>query len=173
MHPRGARRSVSQARLTPRQHVDPDLDHALERIGDRWSMLVVRSLIGSPKRFNELMDELPGIAANILSSRLRQLEFHGLLVASPYSQRPLRLAYTITEPGRELARSLRSLSEWGARQANSHSMSERHDPCGSETVWQKWCPTCDIVVTAGTESDTSSVDDAANTSPDDEGLVWV
>src|ERR1700759_979099 len=64
------------------------LAEALARVGDRWTLLVVEALLPGPRRFNELLSQIPGIAANILSERLKRLERDGLLIARPYSQRP-------------------------------------------------------------------------------------
>ena len=66
------------------------LGAALERVGDRWSLLVIEALLNSPRRYNDLLDALPGIAPNILADRLRRLESGGLIVARPYSERPPR-----------------------------------------------------------------------------------
>lgn len=96
---------------------DPDLnalDQALAALGDRWSLLVVEALMPGPRRFGELQQAIPGIAPNVLSSRLRSLERHGVLVAEPYSQRPLRYRYELTARGEELAEPLRLLAGWGA-----------------------------------------------------------
>ena len=71
------------------------LAQALARVGDRWTLLVVEALLAGPQRFNDLLDQLPGIAANILSERLKRLEREGLLVARPYSDRPPRAAYQL------------------------------------------------------------------------------
>ena len=91
------------------------LAHAAERIGDRWTLLVVGALLNGPRRFGELTDDVPGIATNILTRRLKHLEHAGLLVTRPYSRRPPRLEYRLTESGRELADALRLLASWGAR----------------------------------------------------------
>ena len=91
-----------------------DLDKALAALGDRWSLLVVQALLGGPRRFGELQAAVPGIAPNVLSSRLRSLEEHGVLVAEPYSQRPLRYRYELTARGEDLAEPLRLLAAWGA-----------------------------------------------------------
>ena len=64
------------------------LAEALARVGDRWTLLVVEALLTGPRRFNELLSEIPGIAANILSERLKRLERDALLVARPYSSGP-------------------------------------------------------------------------------------
>ena len=76
------------------------LQVALDRVGDRWCLLVVESLLEGPLRFNDLQAALPGIAPNILSDRLKRLERQRVLLARPYSERPLRLAYELTADGR-------------------------------------------------------------------------
>jgi DNA-binding HxlR family transcriptional regulator len=91
-----------------------DLDAALTALGDRWSLLVVQALLGGPRRFGELQAAIAGIAPNVLTSRLRSLEEHGVLVAEPYSQRPLRFRYELTARGEDLAEPLRLLAAWGA-----------------------------------------------------------
>ena len=80
------------------------LVHALSLIGDRWTLQVVAGLLDGPKRFGELAETLTGIAPNVLTSRLRQLERDGLVVATPYTKRPVRLAYALSDTGRELGR---------------------------------------------------------------------
>jgi len=91
------------------------LARALAALGDRWSMLVVAALLDEgPRRFGELQRAVSGIAPNVLTARLRSLEDHGVLVAEPYSQRPLRYRYELTARGEELARPLRLLAAWGA-----------------------------------------------------------
>src|SRR5690242_2996326 len=94
------------------------LAEALARVGDRWTLLVVEALLGGPQRFNDLLGQIPGIAANILSERLKRLEREGLLIARPYSERPPRAAYQLTAEGAELAGALRLLAHWGARHAD-------------------------------------------------------
>src|SRR4029077_6102733 len=86
------------------------LEAALDRVGDRWSLLVVDALLDGPRRFGELREALPGIAANILTDRLRRLERERILVAAPYSTRPPRMEYTLTGDGRDLASALRLLA---------------------------------------------------------------
>src|SRR6266581_1974518 len=91
------------------------LAEALARVGDRWTLLVVEALLTGPRRFNDLLGQIPGIAANILSERLKRLEREALLVARPYSQRPPRADYQLTAEGKDLAGALRLLAHWGAR----------------------------------------------------------
>jgi len=121
------------------------LEDALARVGDRWTLLVVAALLEGPKRFNELQAELDGIAPNVLSARLKGLTEQALVVAQPYSERPPRFAYELSEAGRELAGALRLLADWGARTGGG-AQPYRHEACGSALEARWWCPTCEVVV---------------------------
>jgi DNA-binding HxlR family transcriptional regulator len=126
--------------------LDPSpLAEALARVGDRWTLLVVEALLPGPQRFNELLSQIPGIAANILSERLRRLERDGLLIARPYSQRPPRAAYQLTAEGAELAGALRLLTHWGTRHTDPAD-APRHLTCGTLIQARWYCPTCDQLV---------------------------
>lgn len=97
------------------------LAHALDVVGERWSLLIVRELSTGPKRYNQLADALGGIGTSLLASRVRQLEADGvvsrrLLLDQPSSA----VAYELTDAGRELARAMVPLAVWGAR----HQMSD-------------------------------------------------
>lgn len=118
---------------------------ALDLVGDRWSLLLVEALLPGPRRFNELGDDVPGIAPNILSDRLRRLERGGIVVASPYSRRPVRMEYALTADGRELAGALLLLADWGARRGGEGEPL-RHDACGTPLEARWHCPTCDATV---------------------------
>ena len=121
------------------------LEAALDRVGDRWSLLIVEALLDGPRRFNELGESVSGIAPNILTDRLRRLERERIVIATPYQQRPPRMSYSLTAAGRDLASALRVLADWGAR-GTPDAEPTRHGPCGTplETRW--FCPTCEIVV---------------------------
>lgn len=127
----------------PRAAASPLAD-ALARVGDRWTLLVVAALLDGPRRFNELQEELDGIAPNVLSARLKHLTEQGLLVAEPYSHRPPRFVYDLTESGRELAGALRLLADWGARTGGGEPY--RHEACGTVLEARWWCPSCEAVV---------------------------
>lgn len=121
------------------------LASALERVGDRWSLLLVEALLDGSRRFNELLDGLPGIAPNILTDRLRRLEREGILVVAPYSRRPPRMEYGLSADGRDLASALRLLADWGARRpARGAAVHEplRHERCGTPLEARWYCPTC-------------------------------
>ena len=118
------------------------LAEALARVGDRWTLLVVEALLAGPLRFNDLADQIPGIAASILSERLKRLERDALVVARPYSERPPRAAYQLTAEGADLAGALRLLSDWAARHTDA-AETRRHSACGTPLQARWYCPTCD------------------------------
>jgi DNA-binding HxlR family transcriptional regulator len=126
------------------------LEVALDRVGDRWCLLVVEALLKGPGRFNDIAEALPRIAPNILSDRLRRLVRARILLARPYSERPARYAYELTAEGHELAGVLRLLANWGS----SAGLAEppRHHECGTPLEARWYCPTCGC-----------SVDDADST----------
>jgi DNA-binding HxlR family transcriptional regulator len=120
------------------------LADALARVGDRWTLLLVAALLEGEKRFNELQEELDGIAPNVLSSRLKRLGEEALVVAQQYTSRPPRLVYELSASGRELAGALRLLADWGARAAGGEPY--RHGVCGTPLEARWWCPVCETVV---------------------------
>jgi DNA-binding HxlR family transcriptional regulator len=121
------------------------LEAALDRVGDRWSLLLVESLLDGPRRFGELRDALPTIAPNILTDRLRRLEREGIVLARPYQDRPPRAEYTLTADGRDLAGALRLLADWGSRRADGGEPL-RHQLCGTPLDARWYCPTCTTAV---------------------------
>jgi DNA-binding HxlR family transcriptional regulator len=120
------------------------LELALERVGDRWSLLLVEALLDGSRRFNELQESV-GVAPNILADRLRRLEREGVVVARPYSDRPPRMEYALTAAGHDLAGALRLLADWGARRSPD-SDPVRHALCGTPLKTRWYCPTCTVLV---------------------------
>lgn len=121
------------------------LVHAAERVGDRWVLLLIEALLDGPRRFGELQEHVDGIAPNILSSRLKQLERHRVVIAQPYQKRPPRYAYELTASGYALASALRVLAQWGATEGDGDPV--RHDTCGTPAEARWYCPTCATVLT--------------------------
>ncbi len=114
---------------------------ALERVGDRWSLLLIEAMLDGPRRFSELSSVVGGIAPNILSERLRRLEGELIVRATPYQERPRRLSYALTGEGLELAGALRLLADWGSR-GSAQAEPMRHATCGTPVEARFWCPTC-------------------------------
>ena len=131
--------------MAERAHASSPLGEALTRVGDRWTLLLVEALLTGPRRFNDLLDQIPGIAPNILSERLKRLEREALVVAQPYSARPPRSAYELTAEGKELAGALRLLAHWGGRHTDP-AQAPRHQACGTPIEARWYCPTCDRLV---------------------------
>ncbi|WP_284748726.1 winged helix-turn-helix transcriptional regulator [Amycolatopsis sp. RTGN1] len=94
------------------------LARALEIVGERWSLLVIRDLMLGPKRFDDLQHTLPRIPVSILTSRLNELEETGVIRRRVLSQLEAGVVYELTEYGCELDHIVLDLSLWGARSLN-------------------------------------------------------
>src|SRR6185369_6266933 len=86
---------------------------ALDLVGDKWTLLIVRDLAGGPRRFVELQRVLPGISTEQLRSRLNRMVADGLLTRKRYREVPPRVDYELTERARELMPILGELARWG------------------------------------------------------------
>lgn len=91
------------------------LAEALDRIGDRWTLLIVRELLLGPKRYTDLRRNLPGIATNLLAERLRGLEEEGLVARRDLPPPTPASVYELTETGRALEEPILALIRWGGR----------------------------------------------------------
>jgi DNA-binding HxlR family transcriptional regulator len=89
--------------------------HALDLVGERWALLVVRELMPGPKRYTDLAEHLPGIGTNILASRLRDLEAAGIVKKRMLPPPAASRVYELTDYGQELRTVVRELALWGAR----------------------------------------------------------
>jgi DNA-binding HxlR family transcriptional regulator len=89
--------------------------HALDLVGERWALLVIRELLLGPKRFTDLRTGLPHASSNILSERLRELEQGGVIQRRKLPPPAASWVYELTEWGRELEPVVTKLGAWGAR----------------------------------------------------------
>jgi DNA-binding HxlR family transcriptional regulator len=89
--------------------------HALDIVGDRWALLVVRELMQGPRRYTDLAEGLSGIGTNILAARLRDLEAAGIVTRKTLPPPAASRVYDLTDYGRELKPVMRELALWGAR----------------------------------------------------------
>jgi DNA-binding HxlR family transcriptional regulator len=87
---------------------------ALEVVGDRWTLLIVRDVALGRTRFDQLLESL-GVASNVLTDRLSRLVAEGVLERVRYSERPERFEYRLTKKGVELRVVLLALMQWGDR----------------------------------------------------------
>lgn len=84
----------------------------LDRIGDKWSVLVITILGEGPHRFSELRTRIDGISQKMLTQTLRALEEDGLVMRTVYAEVPARVEYRLTEAGHSLRAPLQALEEW-------------------------------------------------------------
>jgi DNA-binding HxlR family transcriptional regulator len=117
---------------------------ALEVVGERWSLLIVRDALLGLHRFDQFQASL-GVARNVLTDRLARLVEAGILARVPYQRRPLRHAYELTDKGRELSPVLLALMHWGDRHlagADGPPRLVRHAGCGEAVTGQLSCARC-------------------------------
>ena len=116
-------KTTSLGRAEPRRGYDDacGLAHALELIGERWALMVMRELMFGPRRFSGLRRDLPGISANVLTQRLTELEERGLVRKIKLPPPASVQVYEATDWGLDLAPLIRDLGRWAVR-------SPGHDP---------------------------------------------
>jgi DNA-binding HxlR family transcriptional regulator len=103
---------VPPAKRHPYDQWSPDA-RALDLVGDKWTLLIVRDLMSGPRRFVELQRVLPGISTEQLRSRLNRMVADGMLTRKRYREVPPRVDYELTDRARELAPVLGELARWG------------------------------------------------------------
>jgi DNA-binding HxlR family transcriptional regulator len=121
---------------------------ALELIGDRHTVLVLREAFVGERRFDRIQRHT-GVARNILSDRLNKLVAHGILARRPYQDRPVRHEYVLTEKGLDLYPVLVSLMQWGMRHGGGDTaILLQHKSCGAVVEPHFACPECGEAVSA-------------------------
>ncbi len=116
---------------------------ALELIGDRWTILILRDAFRGIRRFDDFRRDLD-VARPVLADRLRKLVDGGIMMKVPYTQRPLRHEYRLTPMGIELSPALVALMRWGDTWL-SHGAPPTvlvHDHCGQPLEQGFWCSKC-------------------------------
>ena len=86
---------------------------ALDQLGDKWSLLIIRDLLLGKRRYQEFLTSPERIATNILADRLKKLEAAGLVIQQAYQQKPVRYEYILTKKGEDLRPVLEALIKWG------------------------------------------------------------
>lgn len=86
---------------------------ALDAVGERWSLLIVRELLGGPRRYTDLHADLPGVSTDILAARLKQLEADGVVERRKLERPANATVYQLTERGLTLRQVIESLAVWG------------------------------------------------------------
>lgn len=91
------------------------ISSALDLIGDRWTLVILRDLLNGKTQFSEFLESPERITTSVLAARLRVMEEDGLVVRTPYQVRPKRFAYAPTDKGRGLLPVLQELCRWSNR----------------------------------------------------------
>ena len=123
---------------------------ALEVIGERWSLLIVRSVMHGNRRFGEMQESL-GIARNVLSVRLQRLVDEEILERRAYQESPPRYEYFLTQKGLDLWPALIALLNWGDRYSPAPAGPRRlivHKECGGTVSERGICESCGKVLAA-------------------------
>jgi len=120
-----AERGPGGGRVTGARRSECAVACALDLVGDRWTLLIIRDLLGGKKRYGDFLASDEKIPTNILAERLRRLEREELIARVPYSNRPPRFEYHLTQKGRELGSAVDALATWGLK----------HCPDTVRTVW--------------------------------------
>ena len=101
------------------------INYALEYLGDKWTLLVIRDLVFEGKRFyKEFLDSKEGIATNILSDRLKRLERQGIVESKVYEKLKTQKEYALTEKGRDLIPILVDMISWSAKYRDGLNVSD-------------------------------------------------
>lgn len=86
---------------------------ALESLGDRWSILIIRDLMLGATKYSDFLKSPEGITTNILANRLKKLEAERIIMKSPYQTNPIRYEYNLTDKGRSLSSIIKEIVNWG------------------------------------------------------------
>jgi DNA-binding HxlR family transcriptional regulator len=138
--------------MLPRNYDDQNCSvaRALEVLGDRWTLLVIRDAFLGVRRFDDFQRNL-GIARNVLSDRLQRLTDEGLLERHRYQERPERFEYRLSEKGLDLWPAIVTLMKWGDRYyapPDGPPRIVRHRDCGGEVTQNLTCNACGAALTA-------------------------
>ncbi|MGW0535077.1 winged helix-turn-helix transcriptional regulator [Streptomyces sp. NPDC003032] len=118
--------------MSPRRSYDQycAAARALDAVGDRWTLLVVRELLVGPRRYTDLHADLPGVSTDVLASRLKDMEQQGLTTRRRLPPPAAAYVYELTPTGRGLLPVLEALAAWGA-----HGLEERRSTDAVRAHW--------------------------------------
>jgi len=91
----------------------PKYESAAELLGKKWTGLIVRVLLGGPKRFKEIKEQIPVMSDKMLTDRMKELETLDIVKRTVYPEMPVRIEYELTEKGRGLEPVIESIQNWG------------------------------------------------------------
>lgn len=93
----------------------PKYEQAADLLCKKWNGLIIRVLMGGPKRFKEIKEQIPDMSDKMLTDRMKELESHGILKRIVYPEMPVRIEYELTEKGRDMKDVVESIQTWGEK----------------------------------------------------------
>jgi DNA-binding HxlR family transcriptional regulator len=93
----------------------PKYESAIETLGKKWTGLIIRVLLGGPKRFKDIKEQIPVMSDRMLTERIKELEEVGILERKVYPEIPVRIEYELTSMGKDLETVIESIQNWGEK----------------------------------------------------------
>lgn len=93
----------------------PKYEAAVEVLCKKWTGLIIRVLLGGPKRFKDIKEQIPDVSDKMLSDRIKELEALGIVKRTVYPEMPVRIEYELTEKGAALESVIQSIQDWSER----------------------------------------------------------
>jgi DNA-binding HxlR family transcriptional regulator len=93
----------------------PKYEMAIDILGKKWTGLIIRVMMGGPRRFKELKEQIPEMSDRILTERMKELEACGLVERKVYPETPVRIEYILTQKGKDLQYVIGSIQTWGEK----------------------------------------------------------
>lgn len=91
----------------------PKYESAIEILGKKWTGLIIRVLLGGPRRFKDIKEQIPDMSDRILTERIKELGSESILVRRVYPETPVRIEYELTEKGKKLENVIEAIQNWG------------------------------------------------------------
>jgi DNA-binding HxlR family transcriptional regulator len=93
----------------------PKYESAIEILGKKWTALIIRVLLGGPRRFKDIKEQIPEMSDKMLTDRIKELEQQGILKRVVYPETPVRIEYELTPKGRDLEEAIIAIQQWSSR----------------------------------------------------------
>lgn len=97
------------------ERICQQFENAFELLGKRWTGLIIKVLLDGPKRFKDISDQIPNMSDRMLSERLKELEYAGIIVRQVYPEIPVRIEYDLTQKGKELKPAMNEVQAWAEK----------------------------------------------------------
>ena len=107
--------------LTKAELPDCPVATAVQLIGNKWKLLILRNLLARPWRFNELRRDLDGISQKVLTDSLRSMEEDGIITRTVYPEVPPRVEYALSELGESMRPIIQAMEQWGTAYKKNHA----------------------------------------------------